>query len=229
MSKIYVTGDTHRFTDIQKLIDTKIKTKLTKEDYVIIAGDFGGVWDKYGSDYNKAALDKYDSFPWTTLWVDGNHENFDALKQYPVTTWNGGLVQHITDSVIHLMRGQVFTIDGTKFFTMGGGNSIDKMFRTEGLSWWKDEMPSQKEYETAIKNLEKHDMTVDYIITHCCGDKCLSKLMRSKYHDEMNDWFDHLEDDFPLKYKHWYFGHYHLDKKADSKHTCLYDKIIKIK
>ena len=42
---IYVTGDTHREHDFAKLeFFAKRNPQLTKNDYVIIAGDFGGVW-----------------------------------------------------------------------------------------------------------------------------------------------------------------------------------------
>ena len=38
----------------------------------------------------------------------------------PVEIWNGGKIHRIKDSVIHLMWGQIYTIDGYKFFEMGG-------------------------------------------------------------------------------------------------------------
>lgn len=42
---IYITGDTHsvfsRFEEDKFLI----QREMTKEDYVIICGDFGGVWN----------------------------------------------------------------------------------------------------------------------------------------------------------------------------------------
>ena len=42
---IFVTGDTHREHDFAKLeFFAKRNPQLTKNDYVIIAGDFGGVW-----------------------------------------------------------------------------------------------------------------------------------------------------------------------------------------
>lgn len=66
-----------------------------------------------------------DSQPWTTLFVDGNHENFELLDDYPVSSWHGGKVHFIKESVIHLMRGQIDTIDGQTFFTFGGGYSCD--------------------------------------------------------------------------------------------------------
>lgn len=44
---IYITGDTHIPNDIDKLNEVKFpkQLELTKTDYVIICGDFGGVWD----------------------------------------------------------------------------------------------------------------------------------------------------------------------------------------
>ena len=49
---------------------------MTKEDYVIICGDFGGVWNKeVENKEEKHLLDWLEEKPFTTLFVDGNHEN----------------------------------------------------------------------------------------------------------------------------------------------------------
>ena len=44
---IYITGDTHIPVDIGKLSTKRFpeQKEMTKSDYVIICGDFGGVWD----------------------------------------------------------------------------------------------------------------------------------------------------------------------------------------
>jgi hypothetical protein len=44
---IYVTGDTHGRKDIDKLYASCFPEgqTLTREDYVIICGDFGALWD----------------------------------------------------------------------------------------------------------------------------------------------------------------------------------------
>ena len=123
---IYITGDCHgefeKF-DIDLFPDQK---EMTKEDFMIICGDFGGIWDKEVSGgWETKMLDELESKPFTTLFVDGNHENFDRLYSYPVEEWNGGKVHKIRPSVIHLMRGQVFTIAGKKIFTFGGAKSHD--------------------------------------------------------------------------------------------------------
>lgn len=120
---IFITGDTHGdFSRFENTIFYE-QVGLTKKDCVMITGDFGGIWD--GSAEEQRQLDWLEKKPFTTLFVSGNHENFDLLAEYPVEEWNGGRVQKIRPSVIHLMRGQVYSIQGKTFFTMGGASSHD--------------------------------------------------------------------------------------------------------
>ncbi|WP_202984109.1 MULTISPECIES: metallophosphoesterase family protein [unclassified Paenibacillus] len=212
---IYVTGDIHGTISVNKRLNTRNfpqQKEMTKKDYVIIVGDFGLLWNGDKEDqYWLKWLDK--TKPFTTLFIDGNHENFDLLEEYPVSQWNGGKVHKINNSVIHLMRGQVFNIEGKKFFTFGGAASHDKEYRKEGKSWWSREMPSQEEYEEGLKNLKKHDGKVDYILTHTCSTPALEYItQRCGIHmemDEMHPYFFGIEQ--KTDYKQWYFGHFHHD------------------
>ncbi|MBP3832258.1 MAG: metallophosphoesterase [Clostridia bacterium] len=124
---IYITGDTH--SDFTRLADDQfpIQTEMTKNDYVIICGDFGGVWTfEEESNREKYILDWLNNKNFTTLFVDGNHENFTRLyNDYPVEECHGGKVHKIRDSVLHLMRGEIFDIDGKKIFAFGGAKSHD--------------------------------------------------------------------------------------------------------
>lgn len=236
MSRIFITGDTHGDIDRKKLdVDEwPEQNKLTKDDYLIIAGDVAMRWCDTKPDGTLTESDSemirwYNNKPFTTLFIDGNHENHHALNSYLVSEWNGGKVHRLDDSVYHLMRGQVYNINGYAFFTMGGARSVDIYNRRKGISWWPEEMPSRLEYEEAISNLEKNNMSVDYVITHCCGTSlqpCLCAFDADS--DELTQFFDHLEFDFGLKFKHWYFGHYHRDKRIDDRHTCLYYRIIEL-
>ena len=100
------------------------KMKCKKDDYVIICGDFGVVWNKdEESKMETIILDWLECKSFTTLFVSGNHENFDRLMDYPVEEWHGGKIQRIRPSVIHLMRGQVYELEGKKIFTFGGACS----------------------------------------------------------------------------------------------------------
>ena len=169
---IYITGDTHCPEDIHRLNTSGFpeQKNLTKNDYVIICGDFGGVWYPEDSKYHKEDLywQKWlREKPFTTLFVDGNHENHYLLSQLPEVEMFGGTIGKVCDSVYHLKRGQIYTIDGKKFFCFGGAKSIDKEWRVEGLSWWPEEMPSKAEMDYGLVTLEKHDFKVDYILSHC--------------------------------------------------------------
>jgi hypothetical protein len=148
------------------------------------------------------------------------------LSSYDVTEWNGGKIHRISSSVYHLMRGQIFNIDGSAFFTMGGASSHDKEHRTENKSWWVAEIPSSDEFEEAMTNLDKCCWNVDYIISHCIGDTIQSSIAYWYEHDKITNFFEVVRQD--CKYQHWYFGHYHIDKDIDTKHTAMYNKIRRI-
>lgn len=236
MGRIFITGDVHRDIDRAKFEEQNfsIQNELTKDDFVIVTGDMGIVW--YGwENPNKLDIRDRQAIEWfnhknfTTLFVDGNHENHDALSKFPEEVWNGGKVHRLADSVFHLQRGQVFDLYGKTFFTMGGAESVDRYGRVLGLSWWKNELPSKEEYEIAIENLRKHNMAVNYVITHDC-DTSLIRLCSAYSFDanELNEFFRKLEFEYKLKFDKWYFGHHHIDKNLDSKHRCLYDDIIEI-
>lgn len=108
---IYVTGDTHGARDFFKLLSPEL-SKLTKKDYVIICGDAGVVFNSKEAPY---FINLYSYLPFTVLFVDGNHENFDALNAYPEEIWCGGKVHRLSNSVFHLKRGQVYTIENRIF------------------------------------------------------------------------------------------------------------------
>ena len=224
---IYITGDTHIPIDIRKLSTRSFpeQKELTKNDFVIICGDFGGIWSNNAEE--KYWLKWLYEKSFTTLFVDGNHENFHMLyENYKVIDFNGGKARKINDSIYHLMRGQIFILDGFKIFTMGGALSHDKEHRVKDATWWEEELPSEKEYIEAKANLKANNNTVDYIITHCAPDSIQTGLDTYYKTTGLTEFFNTIKNN--IKYKHWYFGHYHRDVKIDKKHTCLYNKIVKI-
>ena len=85
---VYLTGDTHG--DIQRFKQGKLRW-LGKKDTVVVLGDFGFVWD--GSAAERKRLDWLRKRPYTILFLDGSHENYDLLAQYPETELFGGRVR----------------------------------------------------------------------------------------------------------------------------------------
>lgn len=226
---IFVTGDTHG-TDLLAIhLFCDSHPELTKNDYIIIAGDFGAIWYE---DILKEDLKRFSDLPVTTLFVDGNHENFDLLNAYPVETWNGGKIHRIKPDIIHLMRGQVFEIEGKTIFTFGGATSIDKYMRKEGQSWWPQELPTYEELDEGFANLKRYGNKVDYIITHSCGQRALAypKLRLAagiKIECPESQMLSNFED--IVEFKHWYFGHFHIDEQLSDKYTVLYNRVVEIK
>ena len=228
---IYVTGDMHGGIDIHKMSTKRFPEQktMTKNDYVIVCGDFGLVWDKPGDKYYNEQqywIKWLNSKPFTTLFVDGNHENFDILNTIPEVEMFGDVVGKVSDSIYHLKRGRVYTIDGKKIFTMGGAYSHDKEYRVENVSWWVQEVPNQAERYMAMDNLAEHNFEIDYIISHCAGKETIEKISEYIDYDEYTKFFDII--DKKTTYKHWYFGHYHEDETIDDKHTVIYNCIFPI-
>jgi hypothetical protein len=143
-----------------------------------------------------------------------------VIAELPISQWNGGLVQKDGD-IIHLLRGQVYTINDKKFFTFGGAYSIDKACRQEYISWWPQEEFSQQEKETAITNLDLHDWKVDYVLTHACPLNI--KQIMFNFHDNTRTELFLEYIDSKLSYQDWFFGHYHFDKDYNNYHELYYD------
>ncbi len=225
----YVTGDTHGDFDRFTPENFPEQAEMTRDDCTIITGDFGGIWD--GSKKERRNLDRLEALPYTTLFVSGNHENFDRLRKYPVEEWHGGKIQRIRPHVIHLMRGQVFELNGRTFFTMGGARSHDiddgildprapdfeeqywalrrmgGRFRVNHVSWWKEEMPSPAEYDEAWRNLERVGYKVDCIITHCAPSNIVDKLSDGGFtHDKLTDFLEEVKE--KTQFSQWFHGHY---------------------
>lgn len=217
-----VRGDTHGEEGIFLHLKDEHLDKLDN-DLLLITGDFGYAFtdDIYERKFRKYMAE----LPFTIAFVDGNHENFDVLESFPVEEWNGGKV-HVLEKdangipkIIHLMRGQVFEINGKTIFTFGGAYSRDKWMRREGESWWPQEMPTDEEKVEAIKNLEKHGNKVDFILTHAAPEY----IMMFSYpdHDDekpLNNFLQWVKEN--VQYKHWYFGHLHLDRDYLDNITC---------
>lgn len=235
---VFITGDTHADFDRFTSRNWPIGKTLTKNDYVIICGDFGGVWNYPGSKYydkQEHNLDWLNDKKWTTLFVDGNHSNFDLLFAYPQIEKFNGTVGQIRDSILHLRRGQVYTIDDKKFFCFGGAESIDKHMRQEGISWWSEEIPSHAEMDLGLENLQKNQYAVDYIITHTAPKTIVSMLGYTsnpcgmgdydyiKYTDPTTKYLEHIAQ--TVKFKYWFFGHFHEFKRL-GKYIVLYKEII---
>ena len=244
--KLFATGDTHGNFERFRPEYFPEGRGLTKEDAVLILGDFGGVW--FGDDRDDEALDWLEGLPFTVAFVSGNHENYDLLDALPAERWNGGLVQRVRPSVLHLMRGQTFHIGGLRVFSMGGAASHDiadgilepddplfkakkrkldarrAMYRVNHRSWWARELPSDAEYEQAERSLNACGREVDLIVTHCAPTFLASRAAYGQaVPDRLTDYLETVANS--CRFSFWCFGHYHDNRTFDGKYTLLYEQI----
>lgn len=229
---IYLFGDLHGCENVWQF-DAPYFPKgqsLSKNDYVIILGDFGIPWSNklwskniYAREMEK--IEWLSEMPWTTLFLDGNHENFDNLAEFPNEELLGGIVGTLAPSVHHLLRGQIYTIENKTFFTFGGALSIDKVYRKPYASWWPQEEPSAEEMKFAMENLEKHNMQVDYILTHTASNKIFDLMAEGnsyfkKIRSLTADFLDIVHS--RTSFKKWFFGHFHIDWTSDPLSSQVY-------
>ena len=230
---IYITGDTHG--EHGRFLGNNMGDRVwTQADYLIVCGDFGYLFGNTAAE--QRFLDRLErEKPYTICFCDGNHDCFPAIYAYPQEEWNGGQVHRIRKNIVHLMRGQIFTLEEKTFFAFGGAYSIDRDLRVEGISWWPEEQPTAEEQAIGLENLQKHDFKVDYIITHTAPQETVDRLI-AKQPWSVRSGFTMSHRDYNLmgylgeillktEFKHWFFGHWHFNTTVDDKSTAVYDEV----
>lgn len=233
---IYIRGDTHG--QIGQFSEDVMpgESSWTQEDILLVTGDFGYVFmgeENYISEKNN--LDTLARKPYTILFIDGNHEGFQFLKQYPEEIRYGAPVRRIRNNIFWLQRGYVYSIEGRTFFVMGGAYSVDRVFRQQYFErtgeriWFEEELPNNEEYNRAIKNLNACGRKVDSIITHTAPSSAILRLtntlpdIHEKELAEFLDWIYHDVD-----FNKWFFGHLHVDQMFGDKMIACYKQVHKL-
>lgn len=253
---IWITGDTHadvhRF-GVNSFYEQKDFSTNQDENIVIVAGDFGLVWERDTESVNEVYwLNWLSKKPFTIVFVDGNHENHQRLTTYPEKEWHGGKAHEIRPNVLHLIRGEIYNIEGKTFFAFGGAASHDirdgildyndkdwkskakeleergkYFYRVKGLTWWEEELPSTAEMQNGIKNLEKHNFNVDYVITHCPPASIIALLGRGVYkQDRLTQYLEEIRQ--KMEYRYWFMGHMHVNEQINAKDILIYEQIARI-
>lgn len=221
----FLTGDTHGMfrdieTDRMRRWNDIIGKDLTKDDILFILGDHGLLWGK-----ERAGTMEFceNETPCTVVVIPGNHENYDMLDKLPTEERFGGEVQVVVPGKIYQLQHSVYTIGGQTFLAYGGGQSVDRYQRTEGLTWWPQEIPSKGKYFSAIDALEAHGWCVDVVLSHTAPFSIIHNIPNDLW---IPGHFDAKAEDPTamqlevfyrglLSWKRWFCGHFHIDTKVD--------------
>lgn len=218
-NKIILTGDIH--ADISRIV-LMDDSEMTKDDIVIVLGDFGVIWGN--SEMTDWRLKELSKKNFTTAFLDGNHENFVEIARLEnITSWHGGKVGKLPYGIIHLLRGEIYNINGKIIGVCGGANSVDLWHRTEGVSWWREEEITDKDISNFEANLKGNK--IDIMLSHDAPASLipLVKLFSGINNGEISNSQKQLEKINQIAdIDKWYFGHWHINKKIDDKFECLY-------
>ena len=88
-------------------------------------------------------------------------------------------------------------------------------------------MPSEEEMKEGLENLAKHKGEVDFIVTHCCATSTERIISDGEFEsDYLNDYLEEIRQ--IIKFKKWFFGHYHDNREVTDKEILIYEQIIRI-
>ena len=234
MNRVFVTADTHG--DFKKISTLCYSEKTTLEDFLIICGDVG--LNYYLNENDDLSKKKLSKLPITILCVHGNHEE----RPYNIDTYTRLYSQELDCYVyresgypnILFLEDGVFKLKDNLCLCIGGAYSIDKQYRLyRGYPWYPTEQLNDEEKEKILKILNGEN-SFSYIFSHTVPLKYESKLEdlflpsidQSTVDKSMEEFLDKVED--RVKYKHWFFGHYHDDFDLTPNLTILYNSVVEL-
>lgn len=227
---IYITGDMHG--DISQMRQVMQKINCKPNNTLIVLGDFGAnyYFDKK-DDIFKNAISEYNI---NIFVIRGNHdgnpsliENIQKEEKYN----NIGYIEQKYPNIFYAINGNIYNIEKSQFLVLGGAYSVDKFYRLSmGYKWFSDEQMTIPERENFLQNCPNE---VDNIITHTCPYTNIPKHLFLKTIDQstvdnsMEYFLQEVKE--KIKYKNWFFGHYHNNEQIEENMYMLYDGVIKYK
>ncbi len=215
----YLTGDTHG--EMYRVVSFGLDNNVTPNDTIIVLGDVG--LNYYGHKRDVFTKELVSTLPSTLFCIHGNHEmNPEYMKSMMQKMWHKGVVfyEEQFPDVLYAKDGEIYDFDGKSVVVLGGAYSIDKYYRLENnWQWFADEQMTDEVKARCIDNLQAHDWTVDYVLSHTVPmdympvDMFLKGVDQSMVDKSTEEWLQMVHD--KLTYKHWYAGHYHCDRTVD--------------
>ena len=213
---IYLIGGNdpkHNLSQLSFLTEFDIK----KEDYVVLLGNIGYP--------NEETIKYLTTFPFTTLFLEGLSDNTNKLYKLEEIDWNGGKVHKIADNVLHLIRCNLYTIEGKTIFAIGGDVTYNRDMLRRDIDYYTKECPSKDELDEAVKVLTTAAYKVNYILSTIPDSRTMLQFDSNLHPNDLSNWMFDMSN--KVIYDRWYFGQYPevIDRDFD-KCTGIGDGII---
>ena len=213
---IYVTGDMHG--NYSAFAERRLD-KLKKDDILLITGDFGFVWDNSKEELKN--LKKIEKKKYRIVFIEGAHENFERLREYPEEEIYGAGAYKIADNIYCLKRGEIYDIEDMSVFALGGGLPPHEDEADDPIK-----LPNDEELQHAVDNLQSRRRRVDLIITHEAPASVKRLIDRSAAVNDLNIFLDTMLHN--TRYGKWYFGSLHEDRALSEKLICVYESVLAV-
>ncbi len=220
-----VVGDVHG--DLRSVVATIQRLGITGQNLIQV-GDVGlGFMSKLRDISNLMVIDEIMQETRNMLYmIRGNHDN-PEFWDIDWTTVYG------IKNVVLVKDYSVIEIENKQVFFLGGGISIDRLARTEGVNYWKDEVVVLDEEK--IKLCENADTIITHIAPTICYPSSLNNMVEGYIYNEAKlgrDLKTELEEERKImdtiqdstSASEWYYGHYHRNNVeiiGDIKYVCV--------
>lgn len=162
--------------------------KLYPDKEIIQLGDMG-------LGFNKKYDDLFPIDNKNLKFIRGNHDNPEVCKQYE---------QYLGDYGVY-----------KDLFFISGAASIDKAYRIENVSWWKNEEL------TYLQQKECMDLYLEikprYVITHDCPQNICACIYKRDFKNSTGVFYQNLFDLHQPEF--WIFAHHHKSINMKIKNT----------
>lgn len=237
---IYVIADIHGSTTCLKTIIENSKVNLTKDDFVIIAGDAGLT---YGP-FTIGSLKKYmKDFPCTWIIMRGNHDTRYWRDYFKNDRWEvdgNYLYQKKYPNIKYVKdEGSVENIQGYNFLFVPGCYSIDKYIRLENdLPYEEEEELTDEELKDIIDYVQKDYDDIDFVIGHTFPRKLepyikdlfiptvVQDFVSKRTENALDEIMHYINSG--KKFKHYFGGHFHDDRELATKYTMVFNKMLNV-
>jgi 3-oxoacid CoA-transferase subunit A len=242
MNKILITADLHgSFHPVRNIYNYMIEKQepLTKEDVLIILGDFGAnFFFNYRDIKLKKKLGKYNI---TYFVIRGNHEERPSIcmeknpEAWHMEEFWGNQVyvendfSYIKYALDTPAKYEIPTAQGNiiKTLVLPGAYSVDKYYRcANDLGWFPTEQCTKEEMAAGVALAQSN--TWDLVLSHTCPaiyeptDLFLPFINQFTVDKTTERWLGEIE--YNLDYKLWMFGHFHKNRiypKVDNKEKIM--------
>jgi UDP-2,3-diacylglucosamine pyrophosphatase LpxH len=157
--RLLVLGDTHHnIASLRHATHAAVAADVTA---LFVLGDFGYFpGSDFAGDFADQVADLLASSDLDCYFIDGNHDNIDALRALPRDAAGFATV---APRLYYVPRAHLWTWHGVRCLAAGGAVSVDRATRTAGYNWWPDEVLGYAEVNACIDA-----GPVDLLFAHDC-------------------------------------------------------------